>query len=38
VIARLTGSSLSDIAKPGETVAQVLERKNNLADIKERLR
>lgn len=38
VIARLTGSPLSDIAKPGETVAQVLERKKNLADIKERLR
>ncbi len=38
VIARLTGSPLSGIAKPGETVAQVLERKKNLADIKERLR
>jgi plasmid replication initiation protein len=38
VIARLTGSPLSDIAKPGETVAQVLERKRNLADIKKMLR
>ena len=38
VIARLTGSPLSDIAKPGETVAQVLERKKNLADIKKTLR
>ncbi|MEY3759141.1 MAG: hypothetical protein RIR39_632 [Pseudomonadota bacterium] len=37
VIARLTFSPLSDIAKPGETVAQVLERKRNLADIKKTL-
>jgi plasmid replication initiation protein len=37
VIARLTGLPLSDIAKPGETVAQVLERKRNLADIKKTL-
>lgn len=34
VIARLAGSPLSDIAKPGETVAQVLERKRNFADKK----
>ena len=38
VIARLTGSPLSDIAKPGQTVAQVLEHKRNLADIKMTLR
>ncbi len=38
VIARLTGTSLSDIAKPGETFDQVLERKKSLAEVKKKLR
>jgi plasmid replication initiation protein len=37
VIARLTGSPLSDVAKSGEAVAQALERKRNLAYIKKTL-
>jgi len=38
VIARLTGTSLSDMAKPGESFDQALERKRNLAEIKKKLR
>lgn len=38
VIARLTGTSLSDMAKPGETFDQALERKRNLAEVKKKLR
>jgi len=38
VIARLTGTSLANIAKPGETFEQALARKKSLAEVKERLR
>ncbi len=38
VIARLKGTSLSDMAKPGESFDQALERKRNLAEIKKKLR
>ena len=38
VIARLTGTSLSDMAKPGESFDQALERKRNLAEMKKKLR
>lgn len=38
VIARLTGKSLSDMAKPGETFDQALERKRALAEVKKKLR
>jgi len=38
VIARLTGTSLSDMAKPGETFDQALERKRSLAEVKKKLR
>lgn len=38
VIARLTGTSLSDMAKPGETFDQALERKKALAEAKKKLR
>ena len=38
VIARLTGTSLADFAKPGETFEQVLDRKKMLAEVKKGLR
>ena len=38
VIARLTGTSLSEMAKPGETFEQALERKRALTDVKKKLR
>lgn len=38
VIARLTGTSLSEVAKPGETFDQALERKRALAEAKRKLR
>lgn len=38
VVARLTGTSLSDMAKPGETFDQALERKRKLAEVKRKLR
>lgn len=38
VIARLSGNSLSDFAKPGETFDQALERKKHLDEVKKRLR
>lgn len=38
VIARLTGTSLSEIAKSGESFDQVLERKRDLAEVKKKLR
>jgi plasmid replication initiation protein len=38
VIARLTGTSLASIAKPGETFDQALARKKSLAEVKKRLR
>jgi plasmid replication initiation protein len=34
VIARLTGTSIADFAKPGESFDQALERKKNLAEVK----
>jgi plasmid replication initiation protein len=38
VIARLTGNSLADFAKPGETFDQALERKRSLDEVKKILR
>lgn len=38
VIARLAGNSLTDFAKPGETLDQALERKKNLEKMKKVLR
>jgi plasmid replication initiation protein len=38
VIARLTGNSLSDFAKIGESVDQALERKKHLDEVKKKLR
>jgi plasmid replication initiation protein len=38
VIARLTGTSLSDMAKPGESFDQALERKRKLVEVKKMLR
>ena len=38
VIARLTGTSLADFAKPGETFEQVLDRKKMLLEVKKGLR
>ena len=38
VIARLTGTSLSEMAKPGESFDQALERKRSLAEVKKKLR
>jgi len=38
VIARLTGTSLADFAKPGETFEQVLDRKKMLSEVKKGLR
>lgn len=38
VIARLTGTSIADFAKPGETFDQALERKKSLAEVKRMLR
>ena len=38
VIARLTGASLADFAKPGETFEQVLDRKKMLAEVKKNLK
>lgn len=38
VIARLTGTSLANFAKPGETFDQALERKKHLDEVKKRLR
>lgn len=38
VIARLTGMSLSEVAKPGETFDQALERKRALAEARKKLR
>jgi len=38
VIARLTGTSLADFAKPGETFEQVLDRKKMLAEVKKGLK
>lgn len=37
VIARLTGTSIADFAKPGESFEQALERKKSLADVKRKL-
>lgn len=37
-IARLAGSSVAKIAKPGETFEQALERKKNLDEVKKKLR
>jgi plasmid replication initiation protein len=37
VIARLTGTSMADFAKPGETLEQALERKKSLAEVKKKL-
>lgn len=38
VIARLTGTSLSEMAKPGESFDQALERKRSFAEVKKKLR
>lgn len=38
VIARLTGTSMADFAKPGETFDHALERKRKLAEVKKKLR
>lgn len=38
VIARLTGTSVAELAKPGETLDQALERKRALAEAKKKLR
>ncbi len=38
VIARLTGTSLADFAKPGETFEQVLDRKKMLSEVKKGLK
>lgn len=38
VIARLTGTSIADFAKLGETFDQALERKKGLAELKKKLR
>lgn len=38
VIARLSGTSMADIAKPGESFEQALSRKRNLAGVKKKLR
>jgi plasmid replication initiation protein len=38
VIARLTGTSIADIAKPGESFDQALARKRDLAEVKRKLR
>lgn len=38
VVARLTGSSVANDAKPGETFDQALQRKRDLAEVKRKLR
>jgi plasmid replication initiation protein len=38
VIARLTGTSVAEFAKPGDTFDQALARKRELADVKKKLR
>ncbi|HLP81634.1 MAG TPA: replication initiation protein [Nitrosomonas sp.] len=38
VVARLTGTSLSEMAKPGESFDQALKRKRSLAEVKKKLR
>ena len=38
VIARLTGTSMADFAKPGETFDQALERKRAVTEVKQKLR
>jgi hypothetical protein len=38
VNARLTGTSVAEFAKPGETFDQVLERKRKSAEVKKKLR
>lgn len=38
VIARLTGTSMAEFAKPGETLDQALERKRALAEVKKKLK
>lgn len=38
VVARLTGTSIADFAKPGETFDQAMERKKCLAEVKRLLR
>jgi hypothetical protein len=38
VVARLTGTSLEEIALPGETFDQALDRKKKLAEVKRKLR
>jgi hypothetical protein len=38
VIARLTGTSVAEFAKPDETFDQVLERKWKSAEVKKKLR
>jgi plasmid replication initiation protein len=38
VLARLTGSSLAEFAKPGESFDQALERKKHLAEMKKKLK
>ena len=38
VIARLTGTSIAEFTKPGESFEQALERKRNLAEVKKVLR
>lgn len=37
VIARLTGTSVAEFAKPGETFDQVMDRKRKLAEVKKKL-
>jgi hypothetical protein len=38
MIARLTGNTMANDAKPGETFEQVLQRKRELAEVKRKLR
>ncbi|NOU12741.1 MAG: replication initiation protein [Methylococcaceae bacterium] len=38
VVARLTGTSLSEFAKPGESFEQAIDRKRSLAEVKRKLR
>jgi plasmid replication initiation protein len=38
VVARLTGTSLSEFAKPGESFEQAIDRKRTLAEVKRKLR
>jgi plasmid replication initiation protein len=38
VVARLTGTSMADFAKPGETWDEAIDRKQKLAEVKKKLR